>query len=495
MTRPSRLVSLAALALATAACGPEPAAPPASATARAAFLTAAAGETSGRHLVSFTSAGAAPAGFVDAVARLGGRVELADEALGFVAVSGLSPAAAGRLAQSRGVLAVEEEPVLLAAPAASVEAVEAEGVSADAGAIAANPAAAFFYTRGFQWNMKAIGADRLWAAGIFGAPSTRIAILDTGLDYTYVDLAGRVDLGRSTDLVGEADSIAKYVGAGRHPISDLNGHGTHVGSTAASNGLVVGGVATGVSLVGVKVCTMRGLCPVGAVLSGMRYAADVGARVANMSLGGSFGKAGTKGLVALINRTINHASRKGTLLVVSAGNSSTDLDHDGDGFKAYCSASSVLCVSATGPTGLAATGPFVNPDAFALYSNFGRSAVDLAAPGGNYILDAAGQPVSLAPVWAACSRTTLRYASSSPTPTTPVTGRSCNTGTFIAGFIGTSMAAPHASGVAALLSERLGSPAQVKAALLQGAADLGEPGTDPYYGKGRLDAAAALLGS
>jgi subtilisin family serine protease len=69
----------------------------------------------------------------------------------------------------------------------------------------------------------------------------------------------------------------------------------------------------------------------------------------------------------------------------------------------------------------------------------------------------------------------------------------CQTGVFVLGVAGTSQAAPHASGVAALIVDEIGSgrPAQVKARLLQTADDLGQPGTDPYFGKGRVNALAA----
>ena len=61
-----------------------------------------------------------------------------------------------------------------------------------------------------------------------------------------------------------------------------------------------------------------------------------------------------------INRTFNYAKRKGTLIVVSAGNAAEDLDHNGNEFAAYCDAPHVICVSALGPTGEGAFGPFVN---------------------------------------------------------------------------------------------------------------------------------------
>jgi subtilisin family serine protease len=197
---------------------------------------------------------------------------------------------------------------------------------------------------------------------------------------------------------------------------------------------------------------------------------DHGADVINMSLGAPFAKAHSQGFNALINRTINYAYRKGVVVVVSAGNEETDLDHDGNSYEAVCSAPNVICVSATGPTGAAGVnGPYVNIDAPAWYTNFGRSAISVAAPGGNQ-----------QPVWGPCSTTSLLIPA-------------CQTGLFIVGSSGTSMAAPHVSGLAALLVERYGrDPTRIRSAIQQSADDLGPLGTDPWYGKGRINAVTAL---
>ncbi|MGZ8788151.1 MAG: S8 family serine peptidase [Thermoanaerobaculia bacterium] len=104
--------------------------------------------------------------------------------------------------------------------------------------------------------------------------------------------------------------------------------------------------------------------------------------------------------------------------------------------------------------------------------------MNVAAPGGT-----GGGSRPRGYVTAACSRAAI-----------PAGLSICGTGTFVVGSNGTSMAAPHVSGLAALIVEDIGKdkPSQVKAILQQSADDLGQPGTDPYYGKGRINVPAAI---
>jgi subtilisin family serine protease len=440
------------------------------------------------YLVRFKGNGV-PAGFAAQVASLGGEVIFAHP-VGIAAVSGLSTVAAGQLAVSSEIAAVDADAYTLLeeGDASSVEGADASVESP------ANPATAVRYPR--QWNMKVIQANTAWAAGKLGSSSIKVGILDTGLDYLHPDLVGRVDLALSKSFLSAAENArVPAANPGAHEIADLHYHGTHVGSTVVSNGYLAAGVSSGVKLVGLKVCTpgsaangWQASCPTSGTLAAILYAADNGIPIINMSLGGSFNRrdASAQGgsgpsFLATVNQVFNYAHRKGTTVVVSAGNSKLDIDHDGNGYKSYCSVPTVICVSATGPTSaVTVNGPWNNIDALASYSNFGRSAISVAAPGGNGVA-----------ITAACSGTTI-YPSilvcrnrffNSPT----------SWSAFSLGISGTSMAAPHVTGLAALIaSEGNTSPAHIRSRLQQSADDLGLEGTDPAYGKGRINVANAL---
>lgn len=484
--RPS-LAFVALSAALLAGCGSDRQGPTAPAEGPNFAVGGNAAASSGRHLVVFNGQ-SIPAGFADRVAALGGKVELQNAALGFAAVRGLNAAGVAALAKGAGVMSVGVEPVVqLVLPAA----MQSQRVDATVQS-PTNPAAATRFP--FQWGMRAIHADAAWSAGFLGSPNTTAAILDSGIDYTYPDLAPLVDQDRSIDFVGEADSVTKYFGPGRKAFSDLAGHGSMTASIVASQGTVIAGVTSQTKLVAVKVCNMRGSCPTGAIFAGMQYAADIGANVVNMSLGGEDLKKNDPGFTAVANRATNYLKRKGALLVVSAGNSGLDLDHSGNMYAFLCDAANVVCVSATGPTGQEGdAGPFENVDAPAFYTNFGRSAVSLAAPGGNGIFDADGNLVDVSRVWAACSHTWVAFVSAQPSPTEAPVAAPCFGGTFILGNIGTSFASPHVAGVAALIASKyVGNPAALRARLQQTADDLGQKGTDPFYGKGRVNAARAV---
>lgn len=458
------LVPLAAAVLGLAGCSDAPLAP---ALPAAPSLDAAA-DTAGRHVVLFQER-SIPADFAARVAALGGTVEEAYGPLGVATVLGLTDEAAASLVGSGGVLRADPDVTV------SLDALPhepgAEDVSvAEVLEASGDPAEAAYFPR--QWHLRQIGADRAWAAGHRGSPGVKVAILDTGLGYTHADLVGRVDLSLSRSFVPSDDALVEAYFPGAHPVADLRYHGTHVGATIASNGIAAAGVTSGVTLIGVKVLGVNGSGSFSGILAGITYAADVGADVINMSLGATFHKRIAGGYEEVLNRAVAYAKERGATVVVSAGNSNEDLDQNEDRYAAFCDASTALCVSATGPTAQAGVnGPWENPDAKAAYSNYGRSAISFAAPGGN----------GASRVTAACTPFSL---------VVPV----CRRGTgYVLMINGTSMASPHVAALAALLVERHGrKPDAVQEAIKKSADDLGEPGNDPVYGKGRINVARAL---
>lgn len=456
-----RLLAGAALILFSTACiESDPAAPASEQTVPlVGAADISADPAAGRQLVMFQGKG--PKNFDQLVAALGGTVEYSHP-IGIAIVSGLDAAGAAGLAGAKGIADVQADE--------SFQLDDQLGSAEAAGAVASpsDPTTAARYAR--QWNMRAVGADEAWAAGRLGSSAVTVAILDSGVDDRHPDIAGRVDASRSISFIPTDDALVDAFFPGAPYWIDLRYHGTHVAATVASNSLVAAGVTTQTTLTSVKVCNVNGSCPFAAVIAGVLHAADNGAQVANMSLGGSFTKAGNGRFVGFINKVFNYARSRGTTVVVAAGNSSFDLDHNGNTFATYCDAN-VICVAATGPTAAASVdGPWTDVDAPAFYTNFGRSAISVAAPGGN----------TGASVWAACSTRSL---------VVPV----CQTGVFILGISGTSMASPHVAGLAALLVEDYGaSPGRIRARIQATADDLGQGGSDPFYGKGRINIPAAL---
>jgi hypothetical protein len=447
---------------------------------------------SGTYLVRFKG-NAVPSGFALKVASLGGEVIFAHAGVGIAAVSGLSDESATALSADGNIAAVDPDAyTTIDEPAAIAEFAE------EAVASQANPATAVGYPA--QWHMRAISAPAAWAAGQLGSATVRVGIIDTGIDYLSGDLWANVDLAASRSFLSAAENArvqAAFPGA--HPVADLHYHGTHVAATVSSMAIFNAGVASKVRLVGLKVCApgvapnFSGTCPTSGVLAAILYASDIGLDVVNMSLGGTFNRrdASARGgfgpsFLATINSVFNYANRKGTTVVVSAGNGDPvtgigyDLDHDGNGYKAYCSAPHVICVAATGPTSGTAAAP-VNVDALAGYSNYGRSAITVAAPGGNALA-----------VRAVCSGFTiitpfLVCRTRTPFPATGAVS------SFSLNSSGTSMASPHVAGLAGIIAGQVGRNPSAIAARIRGSADqLGLGGNSAQYGAGRINVARGV---
>lgn len=332
-----------------------------------------------------------------------------------------------------------------------------------------------------QWGHDAVDAPEAWNAGYFGA-GARVAVLDTGFDLTHPDLTPNINLGLSEDFTGEGL---------QYTLPDVFSHGTHVAGTiaAADNALGVVGVAPEAELVLVKVLGDAGTGTFADVIAGIVHAADVDADVINMSLGATLLKSGdpdadepytareANELKNAINRAVSYAYQSGTTVIASAGNDARDGDKDKNAIHVPSDASHAVSISATGPLGWAVD-PSTDLDVPAFYTNFGRSVIDFAAPGGNvdFDLQDSGDLCIVGPVINVCWAFDLVFS----------TG---NGGWYWSA--GTSMASPHTSGVAALIIGANGGdmhPSHVEAALRSSADDLGQPGNDPFYGQGRVNA-------
>ena len=433
----------------------------------------ASAEWSGRYVVLF-AAERVPVDFGDRVSGLGGVVEAALDNIGVAIITGVSDSAAAELSSDPGVRNVERDEILRADAEVNPDADPTSELVAVADATV-SPATAQFYAR--QWNLRAVSAPEAWAAGYLGSRDVVVAILDTGIDYLHPDFVGLVDLEHSRSFVPEEIIPARY--PGRLPISDLSYHGTAVASVVASNAQILAGVNRYVTFLAVKITDSTFATSAGRIITGIMYAADQGADVINISTGSQRDKSTNPGAVAAFERAASYAFRKGAVVVSLPFNDGADLDHNGDIVRFPCEAAQVICVSATGPTGAASVnGPWENVDAIAPYSAFGRSAVSVAAPGG------AGEVGQNRRMWVPCTTT--------PTRTTLAPG--CLRNQLVVQPVGTSFAAPHVSGLAALLVSQLGhgNPALIRQRILQSADDVGQPGTDPFYGRGRINVARAL---
>ena len=454
----------------------------------ASLATMAADSDSPRHLIIFEEL-ETPTELLERVRAAGGDVLGTLDGVGVAVARGLSEAAVAELRLASGIRGIEPDLVVgHRTQDDHGDAVEAAADATDVIALAlASPTSAKFYPR--QWNLRAIGADVAWALGYRGSPEVTAAILDTGIDYLHPDLMGRVDLTRSISLLSDPvsdpsaeDALVRSMFPGRNVISDLHSHGTAVSALIASNGVVLAGVTQQTTLIAVKVHDRTRRNRISAYLKGIIYAADNGADVIHLSIPLEFDKHVSPGLVASVQRTLGYAHRKGAVMVAAAGNAALtgdgDLDRDVDRFR-FCNGVHVICVSATGPTSAGGlNGPWTDVDAVAPYTNFGRSSIDVAGPGGT---GAAPRPTT---VWLVCSQTTI--VGGNPAP--------CRAGQLLWSSTGTSFGAAATSGLAALLVSTIGKnqPEKIRSALEGSADDLGSPGTDPYYGKGRINVAQAV---
>lgn len=299
----------------------------------------------------------------------------------------------------------------------------------------------------FQWNFDQVNAEAAWKSADGG--STVVAVIDTGVAFTRDEQRGYPAL-RDLESTGFASGY-DFVDDDDFPF-DEHGHGTHVAGTIAQstgNRYGVAGLAPGASIMPIRVLNADGRGTTADIAEAIRFAADNGADIINMSLGGPIPS-------QLMTDAINYAHRKGVTVIAAAGN-------NGWSIPSFPAANpNVFAVSAT---------QFDRTKTF--YSNYGRY-IDIAAPGGNTRVDQNddGRPDGI-----------LQET---------VTLKDPRNHEF-ALYMGTSMASPHVAGVAALIhSQGVTRPERIESLLME-SADKNVPDyNESEYGAGLLDAGAAI---
>lgn len=391
-----------------------------------------------------------------------------------------------------------------------------------------------------QWDMRQIHVPQAHAI-TGGSPAVVVGNIDTGLDKDHPDLLPNIDFANSASCESGAPD--------QDPAAwdDRQGHGTHTAGTiaAASNGFGIVGTAPNVRLAGIKASTDAGYFFPEMVVCAFVWAGDRHLDVTNNSyfadpfLYNCRNDRVQQVIWKAEQRAIRYAQSQGVTVVASAGNSRDDLSHPAVDFtspdyppgsaveREITNACVVIPVEVSGVIGVSANGNVVQDDDTpdepdyrkSYYSNFGVSAVDVVAPGGDALFGITpeapnGRVLSTYPVEAPCNPSRRLE---DPTPT----------GAAAYCYLqGTSMASPHVAGVAALVISRFGDlqnpqngkmrPGQVAAYLSQtadpqpcptsvpaGYAAFTQPSGEPqdcqggpafnsWYGNGQVDALRAI---
>jgi subtilisin family serine protease len=375
-----------------------------------------------------------------------------------------------------------------------------------------------------QWDMGVIhaGAANLKATG----KGVTVGVIDGGVDFNHPDLAGAIDVARSCSFIysttptADPAEVANGDCSNKAAVQDLQGHGTHVATTIAGrvNGIGIVGVAPEATIIALKACTIAGYCFVDSVAAALRYAGDQYIDVVNLSLFADpylyycSNDAGQRAMLKQLQDAARYAQQRGVVIIAAAGNEAQDLGHPavddispdwppdtaivrevGNNCRvAPAELPGVITVSASGVNTLAS------------YSNVG-SPVNVTAPGGDAPQTSStvfGRGRILAG-WSSTDATGLWEA------LIGVNRAVVSGGGRYVWISGTSMASPHAAGVAALIRQmHPGMPQGAVAALMAASATpldcpANWPTTDPrlcygglghtsFFGAGMVNAEQAV---
>lgn len=375
-----------------------------------------------------------------------------------------------------------------------------------------------------QWDMRAIGAGA--ANQVATGSGVKVGVIDGGIDFSHPDFAGDIDIARSCSFINSTTptaaplEVANGDCSNKAAVQDLQGHGTHTASTigARANGIGIVGVAPQATIVALKACTIAGYCFADSVAAALRYAGDQQLDVVNLSLFADpylyycADEAGQRAILKELQDAALYAQQRGVVIVASAGNEADDLGHPatdntspdwppGSAIErevrnncrvAPAELPGVITVSATGVNTLAS------------YSNVGNP-VDVAAPGG----DAPQTPSTVF----GRGRILAGWSSTDATGTwealVAANRAVVSGGGRYVWISGTSMAAPHVAGVAALIRQmHPRMPQGAVAALIRSSATsmscpetwpatdprqcTGGPGQTSFFGAGMVNAEAAV---
>ncbi len=471
----------------------------------------------GHEYVALYAAGASPAAARAAVAAAGGAVRRENAAVGVATVRTANPhflhavrrqpALAGatpRVALGRGPAAARSGGAQATA-AASALAPLGSGLATAAGALAGGAGDEPLADR--QWNMRLIDATAGGAHAVTtGDRRVLVGVIDSGIDGAHPDLAPNFDRALSRNFTTDDPAIdgpceEEPDRSCADPADvDEGGHGTHVAGliAAAANGRGIAGVAPGVTLVNLRAGQDSGYFFLQPVVDALTYAGDAGINVVNMSFyidpwlyncpdnpaDPPEARAAQRTIVEATQRALDYARARGVTLIASAGNGHTDLGRpavdtsspnlprnaayrravDNSCLVMPGEGAGVLAVTAVGPSGRKA-----------VYSDYGIEQADLAAPGGD-ALDFPGTPRAdpvrnrvLAPYPRAALLAAGEIdADGAVTPKGRLVVRDCRDGdcAYYRYLEGTSMAAPHVAGVAALIVGRYGAPDPARGRLI-----------------------------